>query len=98
MISTSSYIVAAKDLLSSRLGEEIVILSVNGGKYYGLNPLAAFVWSRLSEPVRFDSLLAFVMEEYDVAEDRCIQDLSKLLEDLKSEGLVDVMESITKAS
>ena len=92
MIPQTSYIVASKDLLSSRLGDEIVILSVNGGKYYGLNPLAAFVWNFLSDPVQFDTLKSAVLSEYEVAEDQCIKDLTKLINDLQNEGLVSILE------
>ena len=81
--------------MSSRLGDEIVILSVSAGKYYGLNPLAAFVWGQLSDPVKFADLRSAVLSEYEVSEDQCTADLNKLLNDLRSEGLVDVMENGT---
>lgn len=93
MIPESSYIVASKDLLASRLGDEVVILSLKGGKYYGLNPLAAFVWNLLSDPVTFADLRAAVLNEYDVSDDQCTEDLGKLLLDLKQEGLVMISEN-----
>ncbi|NND72404.1 MAG: PqqD family protein [Rhodothermales bacterium] len=92
MISEKAYIIVSKDLLSSRLGDEIVILSVNGGKYYGLNPLAAFVWGLLADPVKFNDLKMAVLQEYEVPEDKCVADLNKLIVDLQKEGLVSIAE------
>lgn len=93
MIPESSYIVASKDLLASRLGDEVVILSLSGGKYYGLNPLAAFVWNLLADPVKFSDLRQAVLDEYDVSDEQCTADLGKLLLDLKEEGLVMISEN-----
>lgn len=90
MIPESSYIVASQNLLASRLGDEVVILSLQGGKYYGLNPLAAFVWNLLSDPVRFSDLQMAVLEEYDVTAEQCAQDLGRLLQDLQNEGLIQI--------
>jgi hypothetical protein len=44
-IAKTSTVVAAKDQVSCDLAGEAVILNLKSGIYYGLNPVAARVWS-----------------------------------------------------
>ncbi len=76
--------------LSSNLEDETVILDVDKGVYYGMNPVAAFVWQCLESPSPFGSVRDAIIAEFDVDRDICERDLAALLSNLVEAGLVHV--------
>jgi len=89
-VSQRSTVVAAKDQVSSDLGGETAILDLKAGIYYGLDDVGARVWNLIQAPRNVSDIRDMLLEEYDVAPERCERDLLALLQRLVDEGLVEV--------
>ena len=85
--------VAAKEQVWCELVEEVVILDLHSGVYYGLNPVGARVWSLIQEPKTVRTVLERLIEEYEVDPVCCETDLLALLEDLAGRKLVELREA-----
>lgn len=83
---------ASPDQVHTELGEETVILDTAEGVYFGVEGVGAWIWGRIQEPVRVDDLHADLMDRYDVAPDRCRQDLEAFLEEMVDRGLAEVSD------
>ncbi|QRR01735.1 PqqD family protein [Dyadobacter sandarakinus] len=82
-----------EDQISSKVGEDTVILNHNKGAYYGLNQVGLVVWDTLEQgPQTVDELCDAVISEYEVDELTCRRDVDALLKDLVSEKLVRVIK------
>jgi hypothetical protein len=92
MISMNSVITVTKELVSADLGEEVAILHLENGVYYGLDAVGARIWDLIQEPKRVDELQNSILMEYDVEPGRCKSDLLDLLEELEGQGLVEIKE------
>lgn len=92
MIKSDSLVVALENQLSTRLGDETVVLGLGEGVYYGLDAVGTTVWELLREPTPVAELVEAVVREYDVEAERCERDLLELLEQLRSHGLVAVVD------
>lgn len=78
------------DVLSTRLGDETVLLHLKDGVYYGLNEVGTRVWTLLGEqPRSLDSLLDEILAEFEVTRDRCSEDLLELAGELLSKNLIE---------
>jgi hypothetical protein len=82
------YYERAIDLLAADVGDELVALDADAGHCYGFNSVAASVWRQLDQPRTFDELKTALIDEYDVSEERCVADLSELLEDFVARKLL----------
>jgi hypothetical protein len=91
-ISSSAVAVAMDHQVSSQLGDETVILHLEDGVYYGLDPVGTDVWHLLQEPRLVAEIRDRIVEEYDVDAERCERDLLALLRDLAQRRLIDVRE------
>ena len=92
MLSGRSTVVAVKEQASCNLAEEVVILNLKAGVYYGLNPVAARIWNLIQEPKTVHEIRNAILEDYDVDPDRCEGDLLELLRDLAAKELIEVNE------
>jgi hypothetical protein len=84
--------VALDRQVSSQVGDETVILHLEDGVYYGLDPVGTSIWRLLQEPRSVAEIRDRIIEEYDVDAERCERDLDMLLRDLAARGLIDVSE------
>jgi hypothetical protein len=92
MISISSVVVAAKDQVSSDLGEEVAILDLKNGMYYGLDAVGARIWNLIQEPKAVNEIRDVLLDEYEVEPEHCERDLLTLLEKLVAENLVEARD------
>lgn len=92
-ISNSTAFVRHDRVVANDLGEqETVMLDVDRGMYFGLTGVGRAIWDRLAEPISLDDLVGSLLEEYDVAESACREEVRAFLADLVEEGLVDATE------
>jgi Coenzyme PQQ synthesis protein D (PqqD) len=89
-ISKTSTVSAAPGQVSSTVEGEAVILNMETGVYYGLNPVGAWVWDALQTPQTAGQLLDGLVAEFEVEPDRGEEDLMALLEDLVAAKLIEV--------
>jgi len=82
--------VATRNQLSTRLGEEVVILGLRDSAYYGLADVGARIWDLLQTPRTLSDIVDIVVAEYEVTAERATDDLSMLLGQLESRGLVAI--------
>jgi acyl carrier protein len=73
-----------------RVGEEILLVDVAGGKVIGLNPVATFVWSEI-ESLDIRDLAGKVSEEFQVSAEEAEADLVRFVGSLKERGFLQVM-------
>jgi hypothetical protein len=76
--------------IAAPVDEEIVILSVERGNYYGLDDIGSEIWRRLETPVRVDMLCDALTAKYEGDRATIERDVLQLLESLAADGLISV--------
>ena len=92
-LSGSSTMIAARDVVSTNLDDEVAILNVTSGMYYGLNPVGARVWALIQEQRTVDEIRQRILATYDVDEHTCEADLLALLADMARAGLIEARDA-----
>ena len=75
-------------IISSKMDNEVVMMSVEKGNYYGLNRVGSEIWEKLTEPTTVAGLCEKLQQEFNVEKDQCERDVIKYLEKLVEEGLI----------
>jgi hypothetical protein len=83
---------AARTQVSTVLDGEAVLLELGRGVYFGLNEVGTVVWQLVQEPRSVASIRDAVCEAYEVTPERCLADVSALLDRMRTEGLVEVVD------
>lgn len=91
-LSGSTLITVNKDYVYCNVEDEMVLLGMEDGIYYGLNPVGAFIWEQIKEPKTIDQVRDAILDEYDVGKEECERDLYELLKELTGKGLVEVKD------
>jgi hypothetical protein len=93
-ILLNSMIVANREQISTNLGDEVVILHLDAGSYYGLDQVGVFVWNLIQEPRKVSDIRDAIFEEYEVELEDCECDLLALLAELSVNQLIDVIKDM----
>jgi hypothetical protein len=91
-ISLDSVVVASKDQVSAKVDDDVAIVNVTAGVYYGLDPVGARIWELIATPRRVRAVRDALLVEYEVDARRCEEDLLSLLRAMAEAGLVEVSD------
>jgi hypothetical protein len=90
-LSLSTRVVQNPNMLHAAAGEEVMMLDVPGGNYYGLDAIGARIWALIAQPVTLGSVCGRLTSEYDVQEDVCRAEVLTFIEELVERRAVDVV-------
>jgi hypothetical protein len=89
-ISMSSSMKTPDGIVYRDLQGEAVLLNLNTGTYFGLDPVGTRIWNLLQEQRSLQQILDCLLQEYDVTEAQCREDLLNLIGQMQEKGLVEV--------
>jgi hypothetical protein len=78
--------------ISGRLHDELVMMDLDQGKYFSLNPVATRIWDLLERTLMADELYMVLIDEYDVEPERCRIEVEEHLGEMVKLGLVLISE------
>jgi hypothetical protein len=85
-----SVVLAAPTQVGCSLGEEVMILNLEDGVYYGLDAVGSRIWELLQKPRSVAEICEVLVEEFEVEKQRCEQDLLGFLRELHDARLIEV--------
>ncbi len=91
LIHSNTVVCRSQSLLFNNIGDEVVMMDIEQGSYYGLEKVAARVWALTAEPVSVGSLCDRLTTEYQVTPDTCRREVGVFLEELLGRGIVNVV-------
>lgn len=84
--------VAGERVLAQRVGGELLLLHLDDGTYYALDPVGAEVWERLSGGSSLEAVVDALAQAYEVDRERLARDTERLAGELTERGLLDPVE------
>ena len=77
-----------KETISGALHDQLVMMDIQQGKYFALNPVATRIWELLETPLGLEALCQALLEEFDVTPEQCHQEVLEHLAEMQKLGLV----------
>ena len=78
------------ELLHARAGQELMMMDLESGNYFGLDSIGARIWELVAQPIKIRDICARLVAEYDVDPEACKTDVLGFLEKLAKNGIVKV--------
>lgn len=79
----------AEGVVFRDLGNDAILLHLGTGRYFGLDPVAARMWTALEAAGTVEGAVDPLTEEYDVEPERLRRDLEELVAALAERHLVE---------
>lgn len=88
VIDKNTIVEKREDIVTADLDGNVVMMSVENGKYYGMDEIATAIWKNIEQPIRVEQLVHILMDEFDVSEEQCQKDVITFLTKLYNEILI----------
>lgn len=75
-------------IMTRRVGEDVVVLDLQSGIYFGLDEIGVRVWGLLEKGETVSAAIAAIAEGYDVAQETVRTDVCELVQELLDRGLL----------
>jgi hypothetical protein len=74
--------------LTKQIGDEVVILHLGSGTYFGLDPVGARIWKLMGEEKTLAEVCDVILDEYEVSRENLERDIKVLIRDLLAHDLI----------
>lgn len=91
-LNLESSVKRSSEPLQAGLDGEVVMMSVEKGSYYSLDPVGARIWEFLETPKMVSEVVDELLKVYEVERDVCERETIDFLQSLISEDLAEVVE------
>ncbi len=69
-----------EQIIDGELDDNQVMMHIEKGKYFGLNPVGKRIWELIKEPKSFPEITQNLMSEFDVTEAQCTSEVRDFLD------------------
>ena len=77
------------DVTWTDLGDEVVILKLDTGIYFGLDRVGTRIWTLIADGRKREEILQTVATQYNASPDQVERDFDELIDELSKEGLLN---------
>jgi hypothetical protein len=91
IINHQSIIQRSNKLVSSNMDGETVMMSIENGEYFGLNPVGSRMWELIENPIEVDALIELLLDEFDVSREQCEIETMEFLNHLLDKKLLTII-------
>jgi hypothetical protein len=78
------------NVIGAEAGEDVVMVSIDKGEYYGVSEVAREIWQAIESPKKVSDLIDILVESYNVERSLCEKETLLFLEELLAERLLQV--------
>ena len=81
------------EIIASEIDDEIVMMSIEAGNYYGLNAIGSALWNQLEQQDTIENIINLLVQKFDVDIDQCKNDTLSFIEDMVNKKTLLVVET-----
>ena len=89
-IGQDSIVRWSPEAVATEVNQEVVLMSLERNRCYGLGSTGSDIWRRLGEPIQVSDLLTQLRIVYDAPSGQIESDVLKTLKEFAAEGLIEV--------
>jgi len=91
-LTPNSLVVRSGDFIASTVDDDLVMMSLEKGIYYGLDTIGSQIWEHIAEPISVNDLCHKLTDQYEVDSAQCQEDVLAFLNEMLIEEMIHVVD------
>jgi hypothetical protein len=91
-IALDTVISQVEEIITSDIGGETVMMSLENSAYYGVDTVGSRIWQLIEQPMAVSHLCNILQTEFEVEPETCHEDVLELLNSLHQANLIQIVE------
>ena len=92
MLNLDSVVQRNPEIVAAGADQDLVMVSIASGLYYGVSDVAREIWEAIEHPKRISNLVDDLVKSYDVDRSKCEGETLSFLEELRNERLLQAKD------
>jgi hypothetical protein len=93
MLTLNSIVQRAPEVIAAEADQDLIMVSVATGYYYGVADVAREIWDAIGSPKRISDLVDNLTANYEIDSSSCEEQTLSFLNALLDEGLLQVKDA-----
>jgi hypothetical protein len=89
-LNLNSVVQRDPDVIAAEAGEDVVMVHIDKGQYYGVSEIAREIWQAIDRPKKVSDLIGDLVANYSVDKNLCEKETLLFLNELLNEQLLQV--------
>lgn len=89
-IVLNSVIAGKKEIAIADMDGEVVMMSLETGKYYNLGSMGTIIWGMIENPVSVETIISKLLDKYEVTQQQCEAEVISFLNAMAKQGLLEI--------
>jgi len=90
MISINTIVSHRKDIDTTDLNGDLVMMDLEEGRYFSLNSVGSRIWQLIEKPIEVNKVIDSLLEEYDTNRNECEENVLEFLEKLNDSKIISI--------
>lgn len=87
-LTLGSLVRRAEGFTTAQVRDDLMMLNVEQGAYYSLDPIGAEIWQLLEQPGTVQQLVDKLLKRYTVSPEQCQADVLAFLDEMRQNGMI----------
>lgn len=92
-LTLNSTIIRSDAFITSTVDNDLVMMSLEKGNYYGLDKIGSFIWENIAQQTTIGQLCQKLTEHFEVEAAQCQADVLDFLHELIKEDMVQIVDA-----
>lgn len=80
-------------VLFNHVDDELVMMDVERGIYFGINAVGAAIWEKIQNPISIQEVINQLLEEFEVSEEVCIRETLAFLQEVEKHKVIEIFNA-----
>ena len=91
-LTLTSVVARSADQISAEVDGETLLMSIERGKYYGMDAVGSRIWALLEQPRSIGEICDALMASFEVEREHCQRDVIAFVRDLLEQNLATLAD------
>ena len=78
------------EILTSKVGNEIVMMSIKESKYFGLNKTGSMIWNILESPMTLQDICQRMSNDFKISYKKCLDETQPFIDEMLKEKVITI--------
>jgi hypothetical protein len=92
VLTSNSVIARCESIMFSDLDGQTIMLNIETGEYYDIDPVGSDIWTRIEQPKSVADICKDLSQIYAVKLEKCQEDVLPFLSELADLGAIEISQ------
>ncbi len=87
-LNSETLVARNRGIVANMVGDEVVMMDMESGKYFGVNKTGSYIWQLLEQPTTLGELCDRLVADFGISKEQCTIEFKPFIEQMHKEKII----------